>query len=260
MKKLDLYVFYSNDKLTKKSIDAGATGIVVDWENTTLKKYRQSLYSTQINKHDISTLKSAKEINSDVLICRVNGGDQMRREEIDLAIDNGANEIMVPMIRNEKQIESVLCMINGRAKCIVMIETEDAVRMVYEIDQFPIDKVYVGLNDLAIDRKQKNLFKPFIDGTLDHICENISKELGVAGLTHPGLGSPIPSYLLLNELIRLQCSFTFLRRSFFRDSIKHSPLDIINEIKERHNSNKSHNSEDHQAFKQMIETTKHEFI
>lgn len=41
---------------------------------------------------------------------------------------------------------------------------------------------------------------------------------GVAGLTRPDAGFPVPSRLLAAELVRLGADFTFLRRSFHADT------------------------------------------
>jgi hypothetical protein len=40
---------------------------------------------------------------------------------------------------------------------------------------------------------------------------------GVAGLTRPDAGWPVPSRLLSGELARIDAAFTFLRRSFTAD-------------------------------------------
>ncbi len=47
---------------------------------------------------------------------------------------------------------------------------------------------------------------------------------GVAGLTLPGGGVPVPSELLAAELVRLGADFTFLRRSFTADMAGRDPF------------------------------------
>jgi hypothetical protein len=79
--------------------------------------------------------------------------------------------------------------------------------------------VYVGLNDLRIDRGSNDLFEPLIDGTVERIRAHVDgPRFGVAGLTLPDRGAPVPSRLLAAELIRLRADFTFLRRSFLADT------------------------------------------
>lgn len=213
---MELYVFFSNASVTEQCLLAGADAVVVDWEVAD-KRQRQSLFNTQINRHDKGTLECALQLQPDKLICRVNGGDNINEDEIKLAIDSGVTDIMLPMIQQAKEVEKVLKIIKGRTRIIVMLETQEAIFNCKEIGQLPVDQVYIGLNDLAIARGESNIFLPMVDGTIDKVREGVSGPLGVGGLTHPDKGNPIPSYLLLNEMKRLNLDFTFLRRSFFND-------------------------------------------
>jgi hypothetical protein len=77
--------------------------------------------------------------------------------------------------------------------------------------------VYIGLNDLAIERGASTIFEPVVDGTIDELRRLFSIPFGFGGLTLPDRGSPVPCRLLIAELTRLACSFSFLRRSFHRD-------------------------------------------
>jgi hypothetical protein len=77
--------------------------------------------------------------------------------------------------------------------------------------------VYVGLNDLAIQRGCANIFTALIDGTLERIRRPFVVRFGFGGLTLPDCGHPIPCRLLMGEMSRLHCDFSFLRRSFRRD-------------------------------------------
>lgn len=225
----ETYVFHSNLDLTNQCINAGIDGVIIDWEEAD-KRQRQSLYNTQINKHDESTLSQVKSIFSGAIICRVNGGVNLSKDEIKKAIRLGATDIMVPMIKSIEEINYALSVIDNQARCIPMIETNEAVEIAKEIGKLAVDKVFIGLNDLSISRNSDNVFLPLIDGTVDYIRQNIPMALGVAGLTHPNLGNPVPCKLLLNEMKRLKCDFSFLRRSFFKDSLELSPSEIIDAI------------------------------
>ncbi len=57
------------------------------------------------------------------------------------------------------------------------------------------------------------------DGTVDQVRRAFHVPFGVAGLTLPERGEPIPCRLLIGEMARLDCHFSFLRRSFHRDII-----------------------------------------
>jgi len=60
-----------------------------------------------------------------------------------------------------------------------------------------------------------------VDGTVDRLsdlAESAGVPFGVAGLTVPEGGRPVPCRLLAGELARVGATFTFLRRSFHADT------------------------------------------
>jgi hypothetical protein len=87
----------------------------------------------------------------------------------------------------------------------------------------PLSRVYVGLNDLRIDRRSDSLFAPLTDGTVDAVRAEVRRPFGVGGLTLPGGGFPVPGELLAAELLRIGTDFTFLRRSFVADMAGRDP-------------------------------------
>jgi hypothetical protein len=99
-----------------------------------------------------------------------------------------------------------------------MIETEDAVRRLDELHRLAISRAFIGLNDLAIERRSPTIFQAVADGSVERIRRAFSVPFGFGGATLPDRGSPVPCRLLLGELARLQCDLTFLRRSFHRDT------------------------------------------
>jgi 2-keto-3-deoxy-L-rhamnonate aldolase RhmA len=225
----EFFAFYSNLDLTAKGIEAGITGVVVDLEKTG-KIERQLLYNTQVNEHFVSDIEKVKKATSATIICRINGGEFLERGEIQSCLDAGADEILVPMITSLAEIDTVLAIIKDQARLSLMIETNEAIDLVKQINQYPVHRVFVGLNDLSIARNHRNLFLPMVDGTVDYIRENISTHFGVGGLTHPGLGSPVRCRLLTNEMKRLGCTFGFLRRSYYADLAKYSQKDIVDAL------------------------------
>jgi hypothetical protein len=233
--KFDFFLFYSNLKLVLEGIGAGATGIIIDLESKG-KKHRQDFYNTQINKHEISNIQEIRKLSPIKLICRINGGDYLSGDEISAAIEAGADEILIPMVTSLKEIDFVLKLAKNQSQVSVMIETTRAIELGKEINEYPIKRVFVGLNDLAIARGSDNIFLPLVDGTIDEIRLNIDKPFGVAGLTHPNAGFPIVNKFLINEMKRLNCSFGFLRRSYYRDLEQYTQLTIIDALKESLNT------------------------
>ena len=213
-----LYLFSTDEKMTRSASCGGLSGIVIDWENKN-KAERQANKDTQINYDTADDLRRMSALAGSAVICRVNKIRDIResRREIDMALECGTGEILLPMVRTIDEVEDVLNCVAGRCGVGVMIETDEAVNLARELGQLPLSRAYIGLNDLAIDRRKTNIFDSLEDGTIDYVREFIKAPFGFAGLTLPELGHPILCRLLISEMARLECSFTFLRRSFLRD-------------------------------------------
>ncbi len=213
---IELFAFHSNEEKLSELIKSGIDGIVVDWERKG-KEMRQRLYNTQISVHDTSDLVLVHGQKPKKIICRINPYSDSTPAEIELAIRHGADEILLAMVRTVHEAEQAIEHVDGRVKVGLMLETQEALDIASDLDQLPVHRFFVGLMDLSIQRKSRNIFVPFIDGTLDELRPKISKKFGVAGLTHPLLGSPIPCKYLIDRMKYYQCTFAFLRRSFYRD-------------------------------------------
>ncbi len=226
----ELIAFYSNPKTLDELIKSGIDGVIIDWENKG-KMNRQSLYNTQVNEHRSKELIIAREKNISNIICRINGPQYWSVDEIEKAIDLGANELLVPMIKCQKEVEFILNQVRGRIDVGVMIETNEALLIADELDKMPIHRFFVGLNDLSIQRKSRNIFLPFVDGTIDILRPKITKRFGVAGLTHPSAGTPIPCKYLIHQMKKHRASFGFLRRAFYKDLSIYTAEEIINSLR-----------------------------
>jgi hypothetical protein len=215
---LELYLFTVDPLLADRAFHAGVDGIVVDWERWG-KHERQHGADTEINQHTIADLARIRASTTARVICRVNAMGARSAEELGLAIAGGADEVLLPMVRTPTDVEDALDIVAGRAGVGILVETLDAIAVAGELASLPITRVYIGLTDLAIERESGSLFEALVDGTVEQIRGSFDVPVGVAGLTDPDGGSPIPCRLLIAELTRLRCSFTFLRRSFHRDVV-----------------------------------------
>lgn len=218
-----LFLFYRDLSLVKAAARMGLDGIVVDWEHTGKTK-RQRFADTEINCHTIDDLRRVRAATGLTVICRVHGDGSVSPEEIERAIEGGTDEILIPMVRSVTDVEKALRVAGGRCGVGVLVETVQALKISAELGQLPLTRVYVGLNDLAIERRSPNLFTPLIDGTLDDIRRHYTVPFGFGGLTLPERGVPIPCAHLMGEMARLGCRFSFLRRSFYRDIAGRDPL------------------------------------
>jgi hypothetical protein len=230
-KHIDLFVFYTNTPQTMKYIADGADGVVIDWESKE-KQIRQALFDTQINMHSLDDLSEMRLLTDTKIICRVNRFAELEANEIEDAVAKGANEILLPMVESPAEVEQVLKRINGKCQLGIMLETDLAVKNAGDYTGLPISRVFVGLNDLAIDRGYDCIFEPVFNGSIMDIRHHFPMDFGFGGLTRPSLGNPVPCRIILNEIKKHDCSFTFLRRSFFKDSLEVDSSIIIQEIRE----------------------------
>ena len=205
--------------------------LLLTWENEG-KTNRQSLYDTQVNEHTFDDLSLVSSHNLPNIICRINGPGYWSTDEINRAIDLGATEILAPMIKEVREAEFVLNCVDNRVKVGLMLETNEALVIADQLDQLPIHRFFVGLNDLSIQRNSRNLFLPFTDGTIDTLRPKISRKFGVAGLTHPNAGTPIPCALLIQQMKKHKSSFGFLRRAFYKDLKTYGAEEIITALRQ----------------------------
>lgn len=213
---MDLLVFTVDPRFSRDCVEAGAAGVIVDWERRG-KARRQAGEDTQINGDTPADLARVRAATPGRVICRINGAGPWTAAEIDLAVDLGADEVLLPMVRGPEQVDRALAAVAGRCGLGILVETQDAVDRVHELVSRPLSRVYLGLNDLRIDRGSDQLFAPLVDGTAERVREACPVPFGVAGLTRPDAGWPVPSRLLAAELARIGADFTFLRRSFHAD-------------------------------------------
>ena len=220
---VDLLLFTVDPGFGRDVVAAGAAGIVVDWERRG-KARRQAGEGTQINADTLEDLVRMRAATDGRLLCRVNGAGPWTAGEVEDALAAGADEILLPMVRTAEEVDRTLDLVAGRCGLGILVETQDAVDRVAELARRPLSRIYVGLNDLRIDRRSAELFRPLVDGTVDAVRAAVSQPFGVGGLTLPGGGFPVPGVLLAAELVRLRTHFTFLRRSFTADMAGRDPF------------------------------------
>lgn len=210
-----LFLFSTDPVTIREAVAAGVAGIIVDWEHIG-KERRQAHADTQVNRDTVDDLRRVRDCTEAPVICRINNCERTAAEA-EQAIEGGADEILLPMVRSVREVEAVQDQIRGRCAVGILVETLAAVESSSELARLPLSRVYVGLNDLAIERRSLNIFTAVADGTVERVRRCCNVPFGFGGLTLPDRGCPIPCRLLIGEMLRLQCEFSFLRRSFYRD-------------------------------------------
>ena len=217
MTPFELFLFSTDPETVTRHAEAGVDGFIVDWERLG-KESRQAGADTEINADTPADLRRVRAATKARVVCRVNQHGPWTPAEVEDAVAGGADEILVPMARSPEQVRDVIALAAGRCGVGILLETVDAVRCATELAGLPIRRVYVGLNDLSIERRSRSIFEALTDGLVDEIRPHFSVPFGLAGLTLPESGRPIPCRLLIGEMARLSCGFTFLRRSWRRDT------------------------------------------
>jgi citrate lyase beta subunit len=213
----DLALFSVDPPTIRKAVAAGVSIIIVDleWRG---KPERQVGFDTEVNRHHPSDVARARRSTSTLVMCRINAWGRHSAREIERVLENGADIVLLPMVSHPRQVESFLVRLAGRAQAGILVETYQAIARARDLARFALDWVYVGLNDLMVERGGGDLFLPVADGTLARVRDAFAGvRFGFGGMTVVGCGRPIPDRLLVSEMVRLECSFGFLRRSFYRD-------------------------------------------
>ena len=202
---------------------AGVDRIVVDLESLG-KSERQRLMNTVQNNHtleDVGRIRGAVSQGKLMVRCnRLHRGVKEycdSEEEINTAIELGADVIMLPYFKTVREVDRFLEIVDGRAIAFPLLETPEAVDLLDEILQLQgIDEIHIGLNDLSLGYGKRFLFEVLADGTVDRICEKIRDKgipFGFGGIASLGKGK-VPAEMVIREHYRLGSERVILSRSF----------------------------------------------
>lgn len=209
---------------------AGVERIFVDMEYIG-KSDRQGGMDTVQSYH---TLDDVKKISTAIdiaeLLVRINPIHDATKEcisskeEIDIAIENGAKVIMLPYFKTVAEVQTFVELVDGRAKTMPLVETLEAVEIIDEVLELDIDEIFIGLNDLSLSYGMKFMFELLANGTVEDLCYKFKKRgipYGFGGIAALGQGM-LPAEKIIAEHYRLGSTCAILSRSFCNvDKIKH---------------------------------------
>lgn len=224
-----VWLFTHDPAYAAAAVAAGAQGVIVDWEWQD-KTARQVGRDTEVNHGTDEHLRTMRAAVRGPVACRINNLPRVRRLEAVRAAALGADEVWLPMVRSVAEIEECLQVLPANCRLGILAETPEALLLAREFNQLPLSRVYFGLNDLWISSQRSHLFSALVDGTVDKFRGEYTGLFGVAGITRPTGGSPVPCRLLLAEMARLRCDFGVARRAFRRDSATDDLPLVIGEI------------------------------
>ena len=212
-------MYITNDPAVAKiAADAGVDRIFIDME-VLGKAERQGGMDTVQSHHvpeDIAKVRAAIGDQAEIIV-RINPLNPNSQAEIDDAIENDADIIMLPMWRAADDLRRLVRMVNGRAKVMPLLETDAAAEHLPEaLGVQGIDQMHIGLNDLHLCYHQKFMFQLLADGTVDRLCAELreaSIPFGFGGVGRPGSGM-LPAECIIAEHYRLGSQYVILSRSF----------------------------------------------
>ena len=216
------YMLITNDpSLAQHAERCGVGRIFIDLEYIG-KKERQGHRDTLMSKHEISDISLVKGALHDAeLLVRVNPLYDGTPDEIDAAIDAGADLLMLPMFESHDELQRFATLVNNRIPVIPLVETSAAIQDIDNIVRVNgLEEIYIGLNDLHLDMGLKFMFEPLVNGLIDeaaHIITSAGLPFGFGGIARVGEGI-IPGEMVLGEHIRLGSSSVILSRTFHRKS------------------------------------------
>lgn len=228
---LKLMYITNRPEIAQIAETAGVDRIFVDLEYIG-KAERQGGMDTVQSHHTLEDVKRISDaITTAELLVRVNplhdatteyGSSE---EEINTAIANGADIIMLPFFKTVEDVKQFIAMVNGRVKTMLLLETPEAVEIIDQILELDgIDYIHIGLNDLSLGYGVKFMFQLLTDGTVERLC-NKFREKGIAygfgGIASLGHGT-VPAEMIIKEHYRLGSTCAILSRSFCNvDKIRH---------------------------------------
>lgn len=220
---LKLMYITNNPQIAIIAESCGVERIFIDMEYIG-KEERQAGLNTVKSHHTIDDIKKIRSvISSSELLVRINpihGQTQdycSSKDEIDSAIDVGADILMLPMIKNTKQVEQFIQFVDGRAKTMLLLETAESNE---NIDEFlrvdGIDEAHIGLNDMHLAYHKNFMFELLTDGTVERLCTKLKTKgipYGFGGIARLGYGM-LPAEKVIMEHYRLGSTKAILSRSF----------------------------------------------
>lgn len=214
--------------VARSAVAAGVDRVFVDLEIHG-KVARQGHLNTVISRHrieDVATIREA--VPQAELLVRVNPLHEGSQQEVEAALEAGANLLMLPMFATAETVADFSKIVAGRAGIVPLVETAAAAADIDRIARVRgVHEVFIGLNDLHLSLRRRFMFELLADGTVEKLCRSVKNAgvpFGFGGVARLGEGM-LPAELILGEHVRLGSRSVILSRTFFQDSSRsvHDP-------------------------------------
>lgn len=232
MKRLD-YMMITGSPEVGRLIEAhGVFRVFMDQE-VLGKDERQGHLDTHKAAHSLAQISQMSNVLERAeLMVRINPINPQSSTEVNLAIEHGAQRLMLPMFRTVSEVAEFLELVSGRVPVTLLAETPQALARLPDwlaLLEPQRDEVHIGLNDLAIGMGLNFLFEPLANRLLDSSAERLNESgiiWGFGGIARAGQGA-LPAEVILGEHVRLGSQRVILSRAF------HQGAESADELMER---------------------------
>lgn len=215
-----LTLLWSDDpSLAERADRAGIDRIGIDLEILG-KAERQRGLGTHVSAHRIESLAAMRAaVGRGELFCRINPIHDGSRDEIERVLAYGVEVLMLPMFTTEREVETFVRLVDGRAKAVPLLEHRLAAERAERIvDVAGLDCLHVGLTDLAISLGVANRFSLLASPLVDRIADAAHRKglrLCVGGIGRAlDVTLPIPADLIYAQYAVLGATGALVSRAF----------------------------------------------
>lgn len=210
----------SNDPAFARRCDAlGGMRLFVDLERMG-KAERQAGRNTFISAHSLDDVGRIKQVlRHSPLMVRVNPLNASTGREVDAALAQGADLLMLPMFTQAQEVRDFAALVAGRVPIVPLLETGAALACLDEWIATPgLAEVFVGLNDLHLSLGHRFMFEPLALGMVDQVAAAAHRQglrFGFGGIARIDEGL-LPGRDVMAEHLRLGSASVILSRTFHR--------------------------------------------
>jgi hypothetical protein len=184
------------------------------------KAERQAGRNTFISAHTLEDVGRVKSVlRRSRLMVRVNPLHPGTAAEVDDALSQGADELMLPMFTTARELREFSAIVDSRVPVVPLLETAAALDCLQDwISTAGLGELFVGLNDLHVSLGLRFMFEPLALGMVDRVAaaaRGHGLRFGFGGIARVDEGL-LPGRDVLAEHLRLGSGSVILSRTFHR--------------------------------------------
>jgi citrate lyase beta subunit len=174
-----------------------------------------------ISNHQLSDVESLKLAGVKSVIARINKFSNKTPDEIETAINFGAQGIMLPFFKYPYEVEEAFNIVSGRAEFIPLFETVESIFCADKIfDLVDFSYFHIGLNDLSLQTRANNMFEIINTSAFKGFCAlatSRERKFGIGGVGNPSDSTmDVPACAVIKSGAELGATGWILSRQFFK--------------------------------------------